>query len=112
MTTGIGNARARKREVDMGRKLIDKEQAYKTLSKYYHHTGMIQHQALREALDRVPVVDAVPVRHGRWIGYPECLKYKSDIECSVCGEVFNILSNETKRFDYCPHCGAKMGAGE
>lgn len=41
--------------------LIDKEQAYKTLSEYYHHTRTLQHMALREALDRVPAVDAVPV---------------------------------------------------
>ena len=42
-------------------RLIDKEQTYQTLSEYYHHTGTIQHMALREALGRVPVVDAVPV---------------------------------------------------
>ena len=41
--------------------LIDKEQTYQILSEYYHHSGTLQHMALREALDRVPVVDAVPV---------------------------------------------------
>lgn len=65
-------------------------------------------------VDKQTPVEAQPVRHGRWIGYPECLKYKnalddSDIVCSVCGEAFDILDNDTERFDYCPHCGAKMG---
>lgn len=60
-----------------------------------------------------PTVDAEPVRQGHWIGYPECLKYEnalddSDIVCSVCGEAFDILDNDTERFAYCPHCGAKM----
>lgn len=41
--------------------LIDKEQAYQVLSDYYHHAVPSQHKALREALDRVPVVDAIPV---------------------------------------------------
>lgn len=41
--------------------LIDKETAYKELSEYYHHNTFIQHLALSEALDRVPVVDAIPV---------------------------------------------------
>ena len=42
--------------------LIDKETAYKELSEYYHHNTFIQHLALSEALDRVPVVDAIPVQ--------------------------------------------------
>lgn len=72
---------------------------------------------VRRDLKEVPTVDAIPVRHGRWIGYPECLKYEnalddSDIVCSVCGEVFDILDNDTERFDYCPHCGADMRGGE
>lgn len=58
-------------------------------------------------------VDAKPVRHGRWIGYPECLQYDNAIDdsyivCSVCKEPFNIIDNDTERFDYCPHCGADM----
>lgn len=48
-----------------------------------------------------PTVDAVPVKHGRWI-------YENDdpsmIPCSMCGyQVFRY--NNTP---YCPNCGAKM----
>lgn len=30
------------------------------------------------------------------------------IVCSNCGEVFRTTYGETKRFNYCPVCGAKM----
>jgi hypothetical protein len=54
-----------------------------------------------------PTVDAVPVRHGKWCEGTEC--YSDDfIVCSVCGEAFNVMDNDTYRFDYCPHCGARM----
>ena len=70
-----------------------------------------------DVLDREPTVDAVPVRHGKWIEYPECLKHEKafaeeDIVCSCCGEVFNTLDNDTYRFKYCPNCGAKMDGEE
>ena len=34
--------------------MISRNDAYKTLTEYYHHTTEIQHKALREALERVP----------------------------------------------------------
>ena len=57
--------------------------------------------------------DVVEVRHGRWIGFPDCLKFPSaysddHIVCSICEECFSILDNDTERFDLCPNCGAKM----
>ena len=44
----------------MGR-LIDIDEAYKVLTDYYHHKTEIQHDALKEAIERVPTVDAEPV---------------------------------------------------
>ena len=44
----------------MGR-LIDSQTAYDVLTAYYHHTTDVQHAALRDALSRVPTVDAVPI---------------------------------------------------
>ena len=60
--------------------------------------------------------DVAPVVHGKWIGYPECLKfinaYASDhIVCSACEECFSIIDNCTERFNFCPHCGADMRGG-
>lgn len=85
--------------------LIDKETVYKELSEYYHHTAFIQHLCLAEELDRVPVVDAVPVRHGKWRHYERMLT------CSECGTVFyddimEYFGEEVPR--YCPECGARM----
>ena len=42
-------------------RLIDAEEAYKVLTDYYHHKTEIQHKALKEAIGRVPTVDAVEV---------------------------------------------------
>lgn len=68
-------------------------------------------------LVEVPSADVAPVKHGRWIEYPECLRYENaysddHIVCSECGEVFSILDNDTERFDFCPHCGADLRYGE
>lgn len=65
----------------------------------------------RELMATAPAADVVKVRHGKWI--------HSEIEdddwgrifhkwtCSVCG--YSVAHNPTGE-NYCPHCGAKMGA--
>lgn len=42
-------------------RLIDADEAYKVLTDYYHQRTEIQHKALKEAIERVPTVEAVPV---------------------------------------------------
>ena len=98
-------------------KYIELEDAYRTLSNYYHHSTYVQRMSLREALDRVPAADVVERKVGKWIGYPECLKYTNaysddHIVCSACEECFSILDNDCERFNYCPNCGAKMEVDE
>ena len=56
---------------------------------------------LREA----PTVDAVPVRHGRWVHHIAGGKQISACWCSVCN-----VEHETEQ-NYCPNCGAKMDGG-
>ena len=41
-------------------RLIDANKAYEVLTDCYHHTYTVQHNALREALNKVPTVEAVP----------------------------------------------------
>lgn len=53
----------------------------------------------KDILDRVPTVDAVPVRHGRWID-----KDGSIATCSACGDRWGVWSV----MRYCPNCGARM----
>lgn len=85
--------------------LIDKDETFKVMTEYYHHTDILQHMALSEALKKVPVVDAEPVRHGKWRHYERILT------CSECGTIFyddimEYFGGEVPM--YCPECGAKM----
>ena len=70
------------------------------------------HAGIKEALeivetcciDKEPTIDAVPVRHGKWIFNPsdafEAMFAKP--KCSECG--FESADGG----NYCPHCGARM----
>ena len=55
-------------------------------------------------IDEMPTIDAEPIRYGEWIGKPMICGY-SRMRCSVCDNVF--LDNKGK-WNYCPHCGARM----
>ena len=57
-----------------------------------------------------PVVDAEPVRRGRWeIELDETCDCEF-MRCSICSEVFYDGENDTVDItpNYCPNCGAKM----
>ena len=56
------------------------------------------------AVEGVNIVDAVPVRHGRWLDI--CKADGSLRECSVCHGW--QVHNEEYIPKYCPDCGAKM----
>lgn len=65
----------------------------------------------------IPAADVVERKTGKWIEYPECLKYANaytddHIVCSACEECFSVLDNDCERFNFCPHCGAKMIGGD
>ena len=72
-------------------------------------TGGIQTVMAVDDLSYLPTIDAVPVRHGKWIGY-ETNSFKNSCEglkrkfyrCSVCRTANAI------RVNYCPNCGTKM----
>lgn len=60
-------------------------------------------------VDDAPTIDAVPVKHGHWIGiefdgYADGYPVYDVWECSVCGN--EIYGEDTP--DYCCDCGAKM----
>lgn len=100
-------------------RLISADEAYKTITEYYHHRTDIQHKALKEALDRVPTVEERP--KGKWITKlldPELM----DCICSNCKHrntyrVPPASSCDFKKYmktdywsnrNYCPNCGADM----
>lgn len=59
-------------------------------------------------LNHAPTVDAVPVRHGKWIHEVrytiDSLHSYQQYRCSECGMTY---FTNTK---YCPNCGARMDA--
>ena len=61
-------------------------------------------------LDSQPVIEAEPVKHGRW---ERCFEdWRQQIEgdkCSACG--FEHYGCCIKHYHYCPNCGAKMDLG-
>ena len=89
--------------------LIRREDVFKGLwAKHTHHgMGLDALITMEDALDAVvsiPAVDAVEVRHGRWI--------EDDYgfwRCDQCGYKWD---EPVVVPPYCPHCGAKMDGGE
>ena len=69
-------------------------------------------------IEMMEVVDAEPVRHGKWIhGQEVCREYigitlvlvqYKHWECSACG----YRTEKEPIWKYCPNCGAKMDAQE
>ena len=70
--------------------------------KEYEDAGYIAGiEKVLENLDKLPIIDAVEVMHGRWEEYQE----PHIICCSVCDWGTGV---DKKHFKYCPYCGAKM----
>ena len=83
---------------------------------------------IREELDKVPTVDAVPVVHGEWTidGMNEyelsygCIGYEPRYRCSRCGITTEsylrtekpIMPEDADFPNYCPNCGAKMDGAD
>ena len=55
---------------------------------------------LQSIIDKMPTVDAEPVKHGHWIDEQKGRWIYA--KCSLCNTVHDVRSN------YCPTCGAKM----
>ena len=89
-------------------RLVDTQDVFNVLSDYYHHSTHVQHLALQEALNKVPTVDAEPVRHGKWIYGNEFHWYTAS--CNRCGykRTTDIKAANWNAWKYCPNCGARM----
>lgn len=70
----------------------------------------IRYKMFERVMRETPTADVVPVRHGRWEPYVECLRWR----CSECGSFIDIdpideiIGKSLPNF--CPQCGAKMDA--
>ena len=60
-------------------------------------------QIIKDYCDAQPTVDAVPVRHGKWIDRNGAIvaPFWERYECSECGA-------RSDNSNYCPNCGARM----
>lgn len=94
-------------------RLIDAD----VLKKHYAWWEDERQSLFDSIVDQQPTVDAVPVRHGKWIirDNPGTGWYM--ITCSECGEdvtstapCIGFFPNAKVTWDYCPNCGARMDA--
>ena len=86
---------------------IDRDKAYNVLTDYYHHSTKIQHEALRDAISRIPSADVAPVKHGKWKWEMADNGWANHI-CSECGWTKNTDIHVYLDYNYCPVCGAMM----
>ena len=63
-----------------------------------------------DAINEAPTVDAVPVRHGKWIPSPtlDSRGFTDMFKCSECGWRCNDLFKCDSDFNFCPNCGAMI----
>ena len=87
-------------------RLLDEDDVYEVLTEYYHHCMEIQHEALREALSRVPT--AGKAKRGEWHVYIDDEDISNCIcICSECGEVYCLEDFRYDDANYCPNCGVR-----
>ena len=90
------------------KKLIELDEAIKVTWKDTGYTDPVNVMtAIRDRLEALPTVDAVPVRHGRWEWDGEAFV------CSACGSGYKgqpTMMGEPM-FEFCPVCGADMRKG-
>ena len=72
---------------------------------------------IRQWADKITSSEYQPVKHGRWIDFPECLEYEGALDsdyfvCSECHHVWNTIDNCAETFKYCPNCGSKNEDGD
>lgn len=68
----------------------------------YHKDNVYEYISTKQ-IDNAPTVDAVEVRHGRWIRVRDPSETLMNYYvCDKCGNMEACESN------YCPHCGARM----
>lgn len=70
-------------------------------------TSSVVRKAVLSLIDTQPIIEAEPVKHGRWApslsGYPFCSN------CDWCPEEDDMTHG---RYKYCPSCGALMENGD
>lgn len=85
-------------------RLIDADALYEEHTRLAYEGDYAFHITARAWLEKQPTVDAVPVRHGRWI--------KNDNETWSCERCHSWIPDEQHYYArFCLYCGAKMDGG-
>ncbi|MDE6426300.1 MAG: hypothetical protein K2K89_09230 [Ruminococcus sp.] len=92
-------------ESEYTKTMLEVDDTVKTIIKAVHNN-------IQTLIQEAPTIDAVPVRHGKWIANkakePTKLFY-----CSACKGVIQIGHYAYKcYYNYCPTCGAEMNGGD
>ena len=99
-------------------RLIDADALIERLKPYIDKYGakefpyyMVQDAFIYE-VEQEPTMDAVPVRHGKWIKVDKDNMFFAPhiLKCSLCGNILDRHGVNAGRGDanYCPNCGARM----
>lgn len=95
-------------------RLIDADELIEIIN-YTFSKPPFSRKTIKHMIDMARTVDAVPVRHGKWIirDNPGTGWYR--VTCSECGEdvtstapCIGFFPNAKVVWDYCPYCGARM----
>lgn len=62
-----------------------------------------------EAIKAAPTADVAPVMHGRFVHRGP--RFDGGVDWWYCSNCGKLASGVETRFNYCPHCGAKMDGG-
>lgn len=87
------------------RHLSDWQYGSMTDGKHDVEYGVIEN--VIEGIEKEPTIDAVPVRHGKWVkadSQQYFRKHYPAFTCSECG----YRKDSQKTWNYCPQCGARM----
>lgn len=84
-------------------RLIDADALMRDIEQYHLSNGKFQHW-----IELQPTVDAVPVRHGKWIYGNEFHWYTAN--CNKWGykRSTDIKAHQWNQWKFCPNCGARM----
>ena len=85
--------------------LIDRDELIEIIN-YTFSKPPFSRKTIKRMIDMARTVDAVPVKHGKWIHEVrytiDSLHSYQQYRCSKCGMTYITNTN------YCPECGARM----
>ena len=76
-------------------------------------TASVIYDQIMYDIEHIPAADVAEVKHGKWIEVQKENIWNDIVpvlECSACGKYTVGTRGIMTKSNYCPNCGAKMGA--